>query len=777
MTESNISPLARRLAEENNVNWRKLIGSGPSGKVIEKDIIEYLHRVMSGDEPPNPTPEPLPKGMSDWPEENLAGILTSESPQQLGSEMDMSWEEDDLLLVDESDPLQSVVERSESQDLDLKDKAYSEDDDLSLLLEGNQFNPSFQGDEDLEVILADDEAEDNIEGFLNKRSSRGLDEEPDLASFDDEVALENVDGKASHWADLSLEDDKPRVNLSTESPSNPKAKTLDFDSDAFLLDDELDDDLDFIPRGQAGEMPANSALLAEGLGIEDIDIDVTKEIKHPANQDVLRNLDTIVLEGQEVADDLSSSIFDLDLAEPSSEFSAAGAEAMNFGLRNHNLKAGSFQQADIDDEGLLLLDDDFDDDDFDLEESLQPQQVMPQLAKEPEASHLDDDLAWLQEDNLQEANWEEDNLQGEGLQEDARVDFAQDGISLDFELEPSPNTTFANSELKLADDILADLESDVAFELSETGLVTEHNLFEEDLLEHDLLEQDLFENNAPENDLLAEDLLDLSGLESSLDGFSNKQGDRGEFLGDEALEEMEDGGVLELETLLDEAEVAELKDSQDGVNIFTTSTITPETYIRPQDAAALFEGEEDLLDEDHGNLQDALKHLKQHTSSLPAASKLSFLDEDVFADESLEKDTDTLSLQKAKALGLDSDFDQALEEADERLVHDFGNLDAEKSFKSTSKTSSEDRDGTALWNEVDDATGIKASPEESLLEDFFNRQLDLDTDLKEESEGELADESVRGFEQLLRLRNTKTSTLKTKTPFLGMGSSLKRASI
>ncbi|MEZ4608031.1 MAG: hypothetical protein R2865_14895 [Deinococcales bacterium] len=115
-------------------------------------------------------------------------------------------------------------------------------------------------------------------------------------------------------------------------------------------------------------MPANSALLAEGLGIEDIDIDVTKEIKHPANQDVLRNLDTIVLEGQEVADDLSSSIFDLDLAEPSSEFSAAGAEAMNFGLRNHNLKAGSFQQADIDDEGLLLLDDDFDDDDFDLEE-------------------------------------------------------------------------------------------------------------------------------------------------------------------------------------------------------------------------------------------------------------------------------------------------------------------------------------------------------------------------------------------------------------------------
>ncbi|MEZ4608029.1 MAG: hypothetical protein R2865_14885 [Deinococcales bacterium] len=45
---------------------------------------------------------------------------------------------------------------------------------------------------------------------------------------------------------------------------------------------------------------------------------------------------------------------------------------------------------------------------------------------------------------------------------------------------------------------------------------------------------------------MAEDLLDLSGLESSLDGFSNKQGDRGEFLGDEALEEMEDGGCSSL---------------------------------------------------------------------------------------------------------------------------------------------------------------------------------------------------------------------------------------
>lgn len=65
--EPDIAPLAKRLAEENNVNWRQLSGSGPSGRVVERDVLEYLARVMAGEEAIDPTPEPFPEGMAQWP--------------------------------------------------------------------------------------------------------------------------------------------------------------------------------------------------------------------------------------------------------------------------------------------------------------------------------------------------------------------------------------------------------------------------------------------------------------------------------------------------------------------------------------------------------------------------------------------------------------------------------------------------------------------------------------------------------------------------------------
>lgn len=64
-----IAPLARRLAEENNVDWRALKGSSAGGAVNERDILDYLEAVMLGQKPLDPTPEPLPAGMSAWPEE------------------------------------------------------------------------------------------------------------------------------------------------------------------------------------------------------------------------------------------------------------------------------------------------------------------------------------------------------------------------------------------------------------------------------------------------------------------------------------------------------------------------------------------------------------------------------------------------------------------------------------------------------------------------------------------------------------------------------------
>jgi len=64
-----IAPSAQRLAEENNVNWRALRGSGDGGSVVERDVLEYLTRVMRGEEATDPTPEPLPEGLSAWAEE------------------------------------------------------------------------------------------------------------------------------------------------------------------------------------------------------------------------------------------------------------------------------------------------------------------------------------------------------------------------------------------------------------------------------------------------------------------------------------------------------------------------------------------------------------------------------------------------------------------------------------------------------------------------------------------------------------------------------------
>jgi len=64
--DPDIAPLAQRLAEENNVDWRSLEGTGENGRIVERDVLDYLARVMAGEEAIDPTPEPLPEGMQAW---------------------------------------------------------------------------------------------------------------------------------------------------------------------------------------------------------------------------------------------------------------------------------------------------------------------------------------------------------------------------------------------------------------------------------------------------------------------------------------------------------------------------------------------------------------------------------------------------------------------------------------------------------------------------------------------------------------------------------------
>ncbi|MEW6421527.1 MAG: E3 binding domain-containing protein [Deinococcota bacterium] len=55
-----IAPLAKILAEANGIDWRNLSGSGEGGMIVEQDILNYLTRVMSGEEEPPPTPVDAP---------------------------------------------------------------------------------------------------------------------------------------------------------------------------------------------------------------------------------------------------------------------------------------------------------------------------------------------------------------------------------------------------------------------------------------------------------------------------------------------------------------------------------------------------------------------------------------------------------------------------------------------------------------------------------------------------------------------------------------------
>lgn len=84
----NISPLAKTLAESNGIDWRAIQGTGAGGQIVEQDIINYLTRVMSGEEEPPPTPVDLPP--PDWTGDELPAGMSAEMLSQAGVESDIA---------------------------------------------------------------------------------------------------------------------------------------------------------------------------------------------------------------------------------------------------------------------------------------------------------------------------------------------------------------------------------------------------------------------------------------------------------------------------------------------------------------------------------------------------------------------------------------------------------------------------------------------------------------------------------------------------------------
>lgn len=91
MSAPPIVPLARRLAEENNVDWRRLEGSGEGGSVVERDVLTYLAQVMRGEAATDPTPEPLPEGLSAWPEELERAARAVQADRTEAEEVASPW--------------------------------------------------------------------------------------------------------------------------------------------------------------------------------------------------------------------------------------------------------------------------------------------------------------------------------------------------------------------------------------------------------------------------------------------------------------------------------------------------------------------------------------------------------------------------------------------------------------------------------------------------------------------------------------------------------------
>ena len=114
MEHTDIAPLARRLAEENNVEWRRLRGSGERGRVVERDVLEYLARVMAGEEDLDPTPEPVPEGMQAWPDEDVRAFEQEKRGETVPPAFGTTTVDDEIFLLDaEGDDLDDEIDVEE----------------------------------------------------------------------------------------------------------------------------------------------------------------------------------------------------------------------------------------------------------------------------------------------------------------------------------------------------------------------------------------------------------------------------------------------------------------------------------------------------------------------------------------------------------------------------------------------------------------------------------------------------------------------------------------
>lgn len=286
--EPDIAPLAKRLAEENNVNWRGLAGSGSDGRILEKDVLEYLARVMSGEEDLNPTAEPVPEGMEAWPEEDVhaykaemgAADTSAESPEwSVAASTSPAVEEnivaddddlfdlddapvevsasggavavsdddldEDIFLFGEEEPARTVEAASPAMTEVLPIPPENMQIDANALVNGD-YSEDYAGLDDSDDVFSKDE---DLPVFSEAAASEtefdladvvaALESEPD-ALDDVATAAVDADGFADAFADDANEAIAQDISLDTDDDL-----AADLDDDIFASSDLDDEELDF----------------------------------------------------------------------------------------------------------------------------------------------------------------------------------------------------------------------------------------------------------------------------------------------------------------------------------------------------------------------------------------------------------------------------------------------------------------------------------------------------------------------------------------------------
>jgi hypothetical protein len=245
--EPDIAPLAKRLAEENNVDWRYLHWTGASGRIVERDILEYLARVMAGEEDLNPTPEPVPEGMEAWPEQDVVGFFGAEaSSHGLNDTPVNNTLDDDLLAVDDDE----------------------------MVFADSQTVPS-------------DESFDELTDNRNDALSAGEIDE-DIFLFDDPESVSEVSAETHYYsADSDMQDELQNDEdiLFTDTPVPYAAEIPDeeaaTDTGVFVDDEFADEDEDIFAFEDASDTADETAFaeqLARADAMHDDGIDEAEDI-------------------------------------------------------------------------------------------------------------------------------------------------------------------------------------------------------------------------------------------------------------------------------------------------------------------------------------------------------------------------------------------------------------------------------------------------------------------------------------------------------------------